>query len=96
MTVCFSKCRNKKHRNMGNKGIINHIAFCAKTISVRFKEPTHKSTVIMINPIETSYETICAAERNPPKKAYFELLAHPDIIIPYTPKEDTANRYKIP
>jgi hypothetical protein len=31
-----------------------------------------------------------------PKKAYFELLDHPDIIIPYTPKEDTAKIYNIP
>jgi len=31
-----------------------------------------------MKPIETSYETICAAERNAPKKAYLELLAHPD------------------
>ena len=26
-----------------------------------------------------------------PKKAYFELLAHPAIIIPYIDKEETAN-----
>ena len=49
-----------------------------------------------MTPIETSYEIICAAERNPPKKAYFELLDHPAIITVCTPKEDKANVYKIP
>lgn len=38
--------------------------------------------VNIINPRETSYETICAVERKAPKKAYLELLDHPDIIIP--------------
>lgn len=40
--------------------------------------------------METSYETICAVLRKAPKKAYFELLDHPDKITPYTPKDDTA------
>lgn len=38
----------------GNNGIINHIFFCVKTISVKFNEPTHKTTEIIINPIDTS------------------------------------------
>jgi hypothetical protein len=37
---------------------------------------------IIIRPIETSYETICAALRKAPKKAYLELLAQPDKITP--------------
>ena len=31
--------------------------------------------------IETSYDIICAAERKPPKNAYFELLDQPAPII---------------
>jgi hypothetical protein len=38
--------------------------------------------VINITPIETSYEIIWAADRNAPKKAYFELLDQPAIITP--------------
>ena len=38
----------------GNNGTINQILFCAKTISVRFNDPTHKRTLIIIIPIETS------------------------------------------
>ena len=49
---------------------------------MKFNEPTTNKLEIRINPIETSYETICAALRNAPKKAYFELLAHPDKITP--------------
>jgi len=37
--------------------------------------------VIIVNPIATSYEIIWAAERNAPKKAYFELLDQPAMII---------------
>src|SRR5436309_14879007 len=38
--------------------------FCASTMSVMRSEPTQSSTVMMTKPIETSYDTICAAERN--------------------------------
>jgi hypothetical protein len=41
-------------------------------------------------PIDTSYEINCAAERNEPKNAYFELLDQPAPITPYTPIEDSA------
>jgi hypothetical protein len=37
---------------------------------------------MIINPIETSYEIIWAAERKAPKNGYFELLDHPAIMIP--------------
>jgi hypothetical protein len=46
--------------------------------------------------MDTSYDIICAAERNAPKNAYFELLAQPDIIIPYTANDDIANKYNTP
>ncbi len=38
-----------------------------------------------------SYDTICAAERIAPRKAYFEFEAQPAMITPYTPTEVSAN-----
>lgn len=55
---------------------------CANTIVVRFKDPEHIKTLMSISPIDTSYETICAADLRAPKNAYFELLDQPDIIMP--------------
>ena len=49
-----AKAEIKKITNIGNSGNTNHIFFCAKTISFKFKDPTHKSTLIIITPIETS------------------------------------------
>ena len=40
--------------NIGNSGMMNHMFACARTISVRFSEPTQSSTVTMTKPIETS------------------------------------------
>jgi len=48
---------------------------------------------IIVKPIDTSYEIICATDLNPPSNAYFELLAHPANNMPYTPKPDTTNTY---
>src|SRR5688500_8064544 len=39
-------------------------------------------------PIETSYETICADERRPPRSAYFELEDHPARMSASTPTEE--------
>ena len=67
----------------GNNGsAYQPVIDCACTISVKFKEPDNNIIGKTTNPIETSYEIICAAERKAPKNAYFELLAHPAIIIP--------------
>jgi hypothetical protein len=64
-----------------NKGIQNHIvSLCLTTISAKFKVPANNTTGNKTKLIETSYETICAAERNAPKNAYLELLAQPPII----------------
>lgn len=60
----------------------NQIFCCAITISLKFKEPTHNITFISVKPMDTSYDTICAADRKAPKNAYFELLAQPEIRIP--------------
>jgi hypothetical protein len=54
---------------------------------------------ININTIEentNSYESNCAVDLIAPKKANLEFAAHPLIIIPYAPKEDTANAKNIP
>ena len=59
-------------------------------MSIKFNEPTQKSAAINIKPIETSYETIWAALRIAPKKAYLELLDQPDKITPYTAKPEIA------
>jgi hypothetical protein len=77
-----AKAEIKNIINIGNRGTQYQIEDCAITILVRFNDPAHSNTVIIINPRDTSYETIWAAERRAPKKAYFELEAHPDIIIP--------------
>lgn len=68
--------------NAGNNGNTYHTYFCASTISVKFNEPLKISTNININPIEISYAIIWAVDLNDPKKAYFELLDHPDKTIP--------------
>jgi hypothetical protein len=38
----------------------------------------------------------CDADRNPPRKAYFEFDDHPESTIPYAPREDIAKRKRIP
>src|ERR687893_1496766 len=39
-------------------------------------------------PIATSYETICADERRPPKSAYFEFEDHPARMSASTPTDE--------
>src|SRR6266849_3648202 len=87
----------KKTMNIGNSGsqyqfnIVNHgtprrrpspDADWASTMSPRLSEPAHSSTVIMTNPMETSYETIWAAERNAARNGYFEFDAQPPMMMP--------------
>lgn len=57
------------------------VACCPRTISVRLALPAIQTIGRMVRLIATSYETICAAERRAPRKAYFELLAHPARVI---------------
>lgn len=81
----------KKIIAQGSNGTMNQIVcVCEKTILVKFKDPVKRITGKMTKPMETSYDIICAAERNAPRKAYFELLAHPAIIILYTLNDDIA------
>src|SRR3954466_5776555 len=67
----------KKMMNIGNSGSQYqpnrpHLVFCASTMADRLSEPTHSSTVMMTKPIDTSYETIWAAERSAERNGYFE------------------------
>jgi len=81
----------KKIIKIGNKGTTNQILFsCWFTISTILNELAHATTGSSSKAIDISYDINCAAERNPPKKAYFELLAHPEPIIPYTPNDEKA------
>jgi len=81
----------KKIIKTGNRGIQYQILKpCLVTISIKLKLFEHAATGNNNKAIEISYEINCAAERNPPKKAYFELLAQPAPIIPYTPNDDIA------
>src|SRR5690349_8753436 len=59
----------KKITAIGRSGMTYQTCRCASTMSERFKEPAQSSTVTRTKPIETSYDTICAAERSAPKKA---------------------------
>ena len=45
-------------------------------------EPAQSSTLTMTKPIETSYETICAAERNAARNGYFEFDDQPAMMMP--------------
>src|SRR3954454_11120109 len=47
-------------------------------------------------PIATSYETICALERSPPRSAYFEFDDQPARINASTPTLDTAKTSRSP
>jgi hypothetical protein len=75
-----AKVQTKKIKNIGNNGRAKYVLYCAFTISVKFSDPAHKITDNKVTPIGISYEIICAAERNAPKKAYLELLDQPAII----------------
>ena len=44
----------KKITAIGKSGITNQIVRCASTISLRFNEPAHSSTVTSTKPIDTS------------------------------------------
>ena len=70
----------KKITAAGRTGSTNQRFSCACLILDRFRDPVSRSTEISVVPSETSYEILCAAERNPPKKAYLELLDQPALI----------------
>src|SRR5215471_13291226 len=55
---------------------------CASTMALRLSEPAHSRTVMSTKPIETSYETICAADRSAARNGYFEFDDQPAMITP--------------
>ena len=55
---------------------------CARTMSERFSDPAQRTTVTITKPIETSYDTICAAERSADSRGYFEFEAQPAMMTP--------------
>src|SRR5690606_29246269 len=75
-----SQCQSRNE--LGNPTMVPSPVCCASTMSVRFSDPTTSRTVTMTKPIETSYETICAAERSAPRNGYFEFEAQPPMITP--------------
>src|SRR5262245_23921042 len=82
-----ARAEMKNTANMGRSGSQYHPnrpkdPSCAAMISPRLSEPAQSSTVMMTKPIETSYETICAAERSAARKAYFEFDAQPAMMTP--------------
>ena len=54
------------------------------------------TTPTSAKPIAISYATICAAARIAPRNAYFELVAQPARMTPYTPAEVSARMYSSP
>src|SRR5689334_25084038 len=64
---------------------------CAATIPESESVRANISAPISESPIATSYETICALDRNPPSSAYFELDDQPARINASTPTLETAS-----
>src|SRR6516225_5206336 len=90
-----ASAETKKMINIGNSGSQNqpnrpHLESCASTMAERFSEPTQSRTVMITKPIDTSYDTICAAERSAARNGYFEFEAQPAMMTPYTPSEEIA------
>ncbi len=82
-----ASAETKKITNIGNSGSqyqlsAPYLPACASTMAERLSEPAHNSTVMMTKPIETSYDTICAAERSAARNGYFEFDAQPAMMMP--------------
>src|SRR5688572_2006160 len=82
-----ANAETKNTTNMGSSGSQNQLSspkrpFCASTMAERLSEPTSSSTVMMTKPMETSYDTICAAERSAARNGYFEFDAQPAMMTP--------------
>src|ERR1700683_3905756 len=82
-----ASAETKKTTNIGNSGnqyqpSKPHALFCASTMAERLSDPTQSSTVINTKPMDTSYDTICAAERSAARNGYLEFDAQPAMITP--------------
>ena len=83
MAVGFREPRDEEHDEHREQNPEHEPAVALRLDNCRkFSEPTHSNTVMMTRPMETSYETICAAERNPPRNEYFEFDAQPATMMP--------------
>src|SRR5579883_491427 len=82
-----ASAETKKMMNMGKSGSQYQpsrpqFVSCACTMSLRLSEPTMSSAVMMTKPIDTSYDTIWAAERSAERNGYFEFDAQPAMMMP--------------
>src|SRR5919112_685190 len=62
---------------------------CACVMPDRLSVRANISAPTSESPIETSYETICADERRPPRSAYFEFDDQPARMRARTPTDET-------
>src|ERR671919_65663 len=74
--------------NGGSQPPRNMMVPMAHMVEIAVYSPTISSTVMITKPIETSYDTICAAERSAARNGYFEFDAQPAMMMPYTPSEE--------
>ena len=76
---------------IGKSGTASQIVFfCISTIVEKLTVPATRISEIRVEPSATSYEIIWAAERSPPRNAYFELLDQPALITEWTLSDETA------
>lgn len=80
----------------GHAGKINQICSWVVVRVAREKEPLISRTASRIMASVTSYEIVWATARRAPIRAYFELDAHPDHMIVYTARLDSASINRIP
>jgi len=74
----------------------NHRPRCASTISRKLNDPANNTTPINDRPMNTSYPSICAADRRPPSSAYLLFDAHPASTTLYAPIDDIASTKSTP
>ena len=77
-----AKILTKNIKKQGNSARMKYTELWNKIMFKKFKEPTDIKTAIRIKPIDTSYDIICAADLNEPRKGYLEFDAQPPIITP--------------
>src|SRR5262245_20631474 len=81
-TTNIGSSGSQNQLNMPPDGQLNSPFSCASMIADRLSEPAHSSTVMMTKPMETSYDTICAAERKDARNGYFEFEDQPAMMTP--------------
>src|SRR5919107_2668849 len=69
---------------------------CAKTMPDIESVRANISAPTSDSPIATSYETICADERRPPRSAYFEFEDQPARMSASTPTEEIERTRRSP